>query len=188
MTHEYDRSTDPEADAGRQAVRPAESDPEPDGAPMDVAEDPTDPEMPARHETAMERPDDPTPMEDEPTAMTDEPTAIRDDSTAMRDDSTAKPHMHGDAEDTSGMAEYRARFDEIQAQFIEEPRDAVRSAQLMVEEAVNRMMEGLRQAGTGDGADTEQLRVAMMRYRNLLYQVTETDSAEAHPLVHGPAS
>jgi len=168
MTHEYDRSPDPKDSAGRQTVRPAESDPEPNRAPMDVAEDPSnDPDTPARHEMAMERPDDPTPMRDEP---------------------TAKPHMRGDAEDTSGMAEYRARFDEIQAQFIEEPRHAVRSAQSLVEEAVNRMMETLRQTGAGDGADTEELRVAMKRYRALLYQVTETDSAEAHPQVHGPAS
>ncbi len=167
MTPEHDRSLDPEANAGGPMVGEAESDPQLNREPMDVSDEPApDADTPARHEMPM---------------ATDDPTVMRDDPTAMQD-------VRGDADDTSGMAHYRVRFDELQAMFIEEPRDAVRSAQTLVEEAVNRMMEGLRRTEVGDGADTEELRVAMKRYRDLLYQVTETDSAEAAPHVHQPAS
>ena len=71
----------------------------------------------------------------------------------------------------NGMNEYWERFEALQAKFIEEPREAVRSAQKLVEEAVDRMMEGLRHTGAGDKADTEQLRVTMKRYRDLLQQL-----------------
>jgi len=80
----------------------------------------------------------------------------------------------------NGMNEYWVRFEALQAKFIEEPREAVRSAQKLVEEAVDRMMEGLRHTGSGDRADTEELRVAMKRYRDLLQQLageTTTPSA-----------
>lgn len=68
--------------------------------------------------------------------------------------------------------DYRTRFEQIQAQFIEQPQTAVRSAKSLVEEAVSRLMEDLRRDDVGDKADTEQLRLAMMRYRDVLSQVT----------------
>ncbi|HEX6348195.1 MAG TPA: hypothetical protein VF160_02255 [Candidatus Dormibacteraeota bacterium] len=78
----------------------------------------------------------------------------------------------------NGMNEYWTRFEALQAKFIEEPREAVRSAQKLVEEAVDRMMEGLRHTGAGDKADTEELRVAMKRYRDVLQQITGEGSPE----------
>jgi hypothetical protein len=90
------------------------------------------------------------------------------------------------ADDGGGMAEYRTRFEQIQAQFIDEPRGAVRSAQSLVEEAVNRMMQSLQQTGATKDADTEQLRVAMKRYRDLLYQLT-ADTRSTPPAEHRPA-
>ena len=77
----------------------------------------------------------------------------------------------------NGMNEYWTRFEAIQAQFIDEPQSAVRSAQKLVEEAVDRMMEGLRHTGAGDKADTEELRVAMKRYRDVLQQITGEGSS-----------
>jgi hypothetical protein len=95
--------------------------------------------------------------------------------TAPRQEMAPEAREAAMAEDgAGGMAEYRARFEQIQAQFIDEPRGAVRSAQSLVEEAVNRMMQNLQQTSATKDADTEQLRVAMKRYRDLLYQLTET--------------
>jgi len=78
--------------------------------------------------------------------------------------------------DRPGMDDYRVRFEALQAKFIDEPRSAVRSAQSLVEEAIDRIMQELGHTGDGDGADTEQLRVTMKRYRDLLYQFTDGDS------------
>jgi hypothetical protein len=124
----------------------------------------------ARPETSQELPREPM---HRPTAQEAAPReGTRQDvrPEPRQEMSSGQPAATGNG---SGMAEYRARFEQLQAQFIEEPRGAVRSAQSLVEEAVTRMMHGLQEAGA-DGADTEQLRLAMKRYRDLLYQVTET--------------
>jgi hypothetical protein len=73
-------------------------------------------------------------------------------------------------------ASYMQRFEAVQAEFIDEPRRAVEKAESLVSEAIDRMMDSLKQelhrsrAHTdGDGGDeTEQLRIAMKRYRDLL--------------------
>ncbi len=71
------------------------------------------------------------------------------------------------------MVDVRRRFEELQTEFIEDPRDAVSKAQRLVDEALDRMTGMLRQRAssiqreTGDG-DTERLRQAMREYRNLI--------------------
>ena len=73
-----------------------------------------------------------------------------------------------------GMGEYRQRFEALQAEFIEQPREAVEKAETLIEEAVDRMMTSLRErvrsvhSGIGDGGDTERLRLAMRSYRDLI--------------------
>lgn len=72
------------------------------------------------------------------------------------------------------LDQYMHRFDELQSEFIQEPHSAVRKAETLVEEAVNRIMgtfqERLRRihGEAGDSTDTEQLRVAMIRYREFM--------------------
>jgi len=90
--------------------------------------------------------------------------------------------------ETNGSNDYRGRFEQLQAQFIDEPRTAVRSAQSLVEEAIDRMMEGMRHSGADDKADTEQLRLTMRRYRDLIYQLTEEHQpASAQAPMEAPA-
>lgn len=80
----------------------------------------------------------------------------------------------GDAGRWPEMDQYLRRFDEIQVEFIEEPRSAVDRAETLVEEAVNRMMGTFRERlrrihdETEGGSDTERLRVAMMHYREFI--------------------
>lgn len=72
---------------------------------------------------------------------------------------------------------YMRRFDAVQAEFIDEPRRAVEKAESLVSEAIDRMMDSLKEElhrsrtqSDGNGADeTEQLRIAMKRYRDLLH-------------------
>jgi hypothetical protein len=78
-------------------------------------------------------------------------------------------------------ASYMQRFEAVQAEFIDEPRRAVEKAESLVSEAIDRMMDSLKEElhrsrarSDGDGGDeTEQLRIAMKRYRDLLHSFSQ---------------
>jgi hypothetical protein len=58
----------------------------------------------------------------------------------------------------------------VQARFIDDPQAAVEGARSLVEEAVDRMMQTIR-ADLGDHADTEQMRLAIQRYREVMDRI-----------------
>ncbi len=71
------------------------------------------------------------------------------------------------------MADYRRRFDEIQSDFIEDPRKAVGSAEKLVQEALDRMTASMRERIDGmhrdaDNGDTEKLRLEMRSLRDFI--------------------
>ncbi len=69
---------------------------------------------------------------------------------------------------------YRSQWDDIQASFVDEPRRAVEQADHLVAEVMKRLAEGfagerskLEQQWTrGDNVSTEDLRLALRRYRS----------------------
>lgn len=69
------------------------------------------------------------------------------------------------------VSDLRQRFDEIQAEFIEQPRHALKKAERLVDEAIDRVTRTMRDRSRSihsdaEGTkDTEQLRLAMQRYR-----------------------
>jgi hypothetical protein len=73
-------------------------------------------------------------------------------------------------EETSG---YRSRWEGIQTGFVDEPRAAVEQADALVSQVVTRLSEVFsrerqtleQQWGRGDNVSTEDLRVALKRYR-----------------------
>lgn len=66
---------------------------------------------------------------------------------------------------------YRARLQEAQARFIDDPKRAVAEARSVVEEAIDRFMHSI-DGGTSDGGDTERMRMTMQRYREVFERVT----------------
>jgi hypothetical protein len=81
------------------------------------------------------------------------------------------------ANDSRGMRQselvgYRDRFADLQTRFIDDPKGATDQACSLVKEAVDRMMDSMLEAG-----DTEQMRMAMQRYRNVLETVAEQAQA-----------
>ena len=71
------------------------------------------------------------------------------------------------------MTEYQQRFDHIQSQFIEDPREAVKNAEKLVEDAIERMSTTMRERvqtmhGDADSGDTEKLRVEMKALRDFI--------------------
>jgi hypothetical protein len=69
---------------------------------------------------------------------------------------------------------HRARWQEIQAGFVDEPRQAVEQADALVADLLERVNAGFADArsrleeqwGRGEEASTEDLRVALTRYRS----------------------
>lgn len=71
------------------------------------------------------------------------------------------------------LADYRSRFDQIQSQFIEDPRQAVGKAEKLVQEALDRMTASMRERIEGmrrdaDNGDTEKLRLEMRSLRDFI--------------------
>lgn len=70
--------------------------------------------------------------------------------------------------------EYRSRWHDIQAEFVDHPRQAVEEADGLVSEVVQNLTRVFAderrrlesQWDTGEDADTEELRVALTRYRS----------------------
>ncbi|HEY1976331.1 MAG TPA: hypothetical protein VGG89_07300 [Candidatus Baltobacteraceae bacterium] len=112
----------------------------------------------------------------------------RDDSIDVRERSvrdTVEPRDTAQSRDTAEsretesflppdrMEEFRERWDDIQAGFVDDPRNSVQKAHGLVSSLVNdlndvftRERSGLEsQWNRGEEADTENLRVALRRYR-----------------------
>ena len=82
---------------------------------------------------------------------------------------SAEPSLFAD-DDLAGL---RARWNDVQAGFVDDPRACVQKADGLVSDVVTRLTSGLTEArsrlehqwGRGEEASTEDLRVALTRYR-----------------------
>ena len=85
-----------------------------------------------------------------------------------------EPRLEGVHAGAADLAGYHSRFEAVQSEFIDEPRQAVEKAASLVEEAVDLMMRALQReleqvrSELGDDKDTERLRIALRRYRDVL--------------------
>lgn len=75
--------------------------------------------------------------------------------------------------DAKTHADYKARFETLQARFIDEPKEAVREATNLVREAVDSLFHGEQ--------DTERLRRLMQGYRDLLGRLDGRETVAATP-------
>jgi len=114
------------------------------------------------------------------TLVTPPPSDIRPASATTSDSSAAAAAARAPEEDrvalfpSSEANDLRARWDSIQVGFVDEPRKAVAEADSLVSAAMNRLSDvfsGERQRleeqwGRSDNPSTEDLRVALRRYRS----------------------
>jgi hypothetical protein len=70
---------------------------------------------------------------------------------------------------SSELTKFRHSFEEIQAEFIGAPRDAVEKAEALIDGLMNTLHDQLQRihSDVKTDSDTEQLRVAMLSYREL---------------------
>ena len=71
------------------------------------------------------------------------------------------------------LDEYRDRFADAQSRFIDDPKRAVEEARSVVQAAVDRLMRAAAEE-SASGDDTEQMRMAMQRYRSLFDRLVES--------------
>jgi hypothetical protein len=70
---------------------------------------------------------------------------------------------------SSDLTKFRQSFEEVQAEFIGAPRDAVEKAEALIDGLMNTLHDQLQRihSDVKTDSDTEQLRVAMLSYREL---------------------
>ena len=150
----------------------------------------TDPRF--EHDTAAaERPSAAEPDADAaqptPQAVTPAPTAHR--SETVESDRSEMPSRAGTAAtdhdnppllpDGEGL---QSQWEEIQVRFVDEPRGAVEDADALVATVMQRLAEGFAQErerleaqwGRGEDISTEDLRVALQRYRSFFQRLLAT--------------
>ena len=112
---------------------------------------------------------------------TDTTDLVRDEDADQRDDlmpgeMVAAPV--GDPLDTDHSTGLRDRWQELQLRFVDDPRGVVTEAQSLVAEAIQSLttaladqQRDLESLAAGGNGDTEQLRVALQRYRDFFDRV-----------------
>jgi hypothetical protein len=158
---------------------------------------------PSRDEPSKDEPSKDEPSEDEPSAemrsdrMSDSPnpdyreSSVQSESEAvaestppgrepMRSSMAADDPATRQPVDSDGwreLSDVEQRFHELEAEFIQEPQAAVKKAETLIEEAVERITRQLhdevaRMHGNAEqSSDTEQLRVAMLSYKTLIESI-----------------
>jgi hypothetical protein len=79
------------------------------------------------------------------------------------------------------LQSFRSRWDEVQGRFVDEPREAVKKADDLVSDLVDRLTSGFAETRSGledqwnkgEDASTEDLRVALMRYRTFFHRLLQ---------------
>jgi hypothetical protein len=80
------------------------------------------------------------------------------------------------------LTEFRARWERVQTGFVDEPRTAVQNAHDLVDQLVDRLAESFRRErdglegtwSTGADVSTEDLRIALQRYRSFFDRLLTT--------------
>lgn len=107
-----------------------------------------------------------------------QPADMQHDVTSQRTEGTERTGHESDVDGKlfadDELAGLRARWDAVQAGFVDDPKDCVQKADGLVADLVQQLTTGFGQArsrleeqwGRGEQASTEDLRVALKRYRS----------------------
>jgi hypothetical protein len=120
-----------------------------------------------------------TPPASEPT----EPAASADPTTAPAAPADPRAQSESSTEEVlfadDDLAELRARWAAVQASFVDDPKDCVQKADVLVSDLVEQLTSGFADARShleeqwarGEEASTEDLRVALMHYREFFQRL-----------------
>jgi len=126
------------------------------------------------------------PAEDERLTTGGEPSAVRPEQPQMATEPANEPSAPSSEpsserslladNDLSGL---RSRWDDVQAAFVDNPKECVQKADTLVAEVVEQLTTGFSDARSrleaqwarGESASTEDLRVALTRYREFFQRL-----------------
>jgi hypothetical protein len=136
-----------------------------DAVPPPVSED-AEPAM--RQQQDQSQPPAPS-SASEVSAPTDQVPAVPAEDAHTERESSTEELLFGDEE----LAELRARWAAVQAAFVDDPSECVQKADVLVSDLVDQLTTGFANARSrleeqwarGEQASTEDLRVALMHYR-----------------------
>jgi hypothetical protein len=122
-------------------------------------------DAPSTHGEALTTGDEPSTARTEPSQMGTEPSSEPSNARSLFAD-----------EDLSGL---RSRWDDVQAAFVDSPKDCVQKADTLVAEVVEQLTTGFSEArarleaqwARGEKVSTEDLRLALKRYRDFFQRL-----------------
>jgi hypothetical protein len=126
---------------------------------------------------AADRQFDKVPVAAAPLATED--TRQDSETAAHRSAERSEPSTDGDLFAADELAGLRARWDNVQAGFVDDPRECVHKADSLVSDVVDQLTSGFSAARTrleeqwarGEQASTEDLRVALTQYREFFQRL-----------------
>jgi hypothetical protein len=117
------------------------------------------------------------------TVDTPEEPDTHDDGPASTDEITSSRGEESEALLPADVnADFQGRWENLQTGFVDEPRQTVEQADQLVAEVMQRLAEGFaaererleQQWGRGEDISTEDLRVALQRYRSFFRRLLST--------------
>jgi hypothetical protein len=117
--------------------------------------------------------------ENEPLTTGDEPSAARKEPPQMETEPSSEPSTERSLLADNDLSGLRSRWDDVQAAFVDNPKECVQKADILVAEVVEQLTTGFSDARSrleaqwarGESASTEDLRVALTRYREFFQRL-----------------
>ncbi len=117
--------------------------------------------------------------ESEPLTAGDESSAARTEPPQMETEPSSEPSTERSLLGDNDLSGLRSRWDDVQAAFVDNPKECVQKADTLVAEVVEQLTTGFSDARSrleaqwarGESASTEDLRVALKRYRDFFQRL-----------------
>jgi hypothetical protein len=109
----------------------------------------------------------------------DESSAARTEPPQMETEPSSEPSTERSLLGDNDLSGLRSRWDDVQAAFVDNPKECVQKADTLVAEVVEQLTTGFSDARSrleaqwarGESASTEDLRVALKRYRDFFQRL-----------------
>jgi hypothetical protein len=117
--------------------------------------------------------------ENEPLTTGDEPPTARSEPSQTETEPSSEPSTERSLLADNDLSGLRSRWDDVQAAFVDNPKECVQKADTLVAEVVEQLTTGFSEARSrleaqwarGESASTEDLRVALKRYRDFFQRL-----------------
>jgi len=122
---------------------------------------------------------DAPPAQGEPVSADDQPSTARTEPSQMETGPSSEPSTARSLFADNDLSGLRSRWDDVQAAFVDNPKECVQKADTLVAEVVEQLTTGFSEARSrleaqwarGESVSTEDLRIALTRYRDFFQRL-----------------